>query len=327
MTTPSDLPPQPQPPTQFQWKQCMELGYADGPDSNDDMADPVCFYCGKETSQPSSPSSSPSTTTTTTTTATALSRCAKCHVVTYCSRDCQVANWKKGSDDGDGLAHKFTCSAYKRVGTDMILTYPDDKESARQDFFHRIRFYASPYFIHKSRIAAAEHYPSPPPPSQEQQQSPQQQQQTQKEKNERGFLFVQSDSTLAEMSLPKPILANGIPMTKPRAVLLHYLTVQEYIDELCRDDFELVAVSGELQNAISECEVTDDARKRKEYVVLMRFRCGHVAVGIVPLVPDYGLCVMLGEQYYGSGAGEEGKDDAVGGGHGAGAVQLYLDDI
>lgn len=202
----------------------------------------------------------------------------------------------------------------------MILTYPDDKESARQDFFHRIRFYASPYFIHKSRMAAAEHYPSPPP-------SQQQQPQTQKEMNQRGFLFVQSDSTLAEMSLPKPILANGIPMTKPRAVLLHYLTVQEYIDELCRDDFELVAVSGELQNAISECEVTDDARKRKEYVVLMRFRCGHVAVGIVPLVPDYGLCVMLGEQYYGSGAGKEENDDGLGGGHGMGSVQLNIDDI
>jgi len=298
----------------------MELGYADGPDSNDDMADPICFYCGKDpsSSQPVSPSSSITTTTPTetpvyTAATTNLSRCAMCQVATYCSRECQVANWKKGSDDGDGdggggVAHKFTCSEYKRVGTDMILTYPDDKESARQDFFHRIRFYASPYFIHKSRMAAAEHYPSPPPSQQQ-------------NEKQRGFLFVQSDSTLAEMSLPKPILANGRPMTKPRSVLLHYLTVQEYTDDLCRDDFELVTVSGELQNAISKCEVNDDARKRKKYVLLMRFRCGHVAVGIVPLIPDYGLCVMLGEQYYGNSDGKEG-DDALGG-----AVQLNLDDI
>lgn len=305
----------------------MELGYADGPDSNDDMADPICFYCGKEGSppQPSSPPSSSSLTPIHTSATTKLSTCAKCQVVTYCSRECQVANWKKGSDDGDGGgagAHKFTCSAYQRVGTDMILTYPSDKESAREDFFHRVRFYASPYFVHKSRMAAAEHYPSLPPAQQPQQQN----------EKQRGFLFVQSDSTLAEMSLPKPILANGRPMTKPRSVLLHYLTVQEYSDELCRDDFELVAVSGELQRAIFECNVDSDARNRKEYVVLMRFRCGHVAVGIVPLIPDYGLCVMLGEQYYGSGVDGEGNnsgngDEAGGGGYGEGAVQLNLDDI
>lgn len=76
----------------FDWKQCVELGYADGPDSYDDMADPVCFKCGS-----SSPSSSSSTT---------LSRCSKCHVAAYCSRECQLQHWKKGSGGG----HKFCCS-------------------------------------------------------------------------------------------------------------------------------------------------------------------------------------------------------------------------
>jgi hypothetical protein len=76
-------------PSHFDWKQCVELGYADGPDSNDDMAEPVCFKCGKE-GTPTSP----------------LSRCSKCQVAAYCSRDCQLAHWKKGAGGG----HKFCCS-------------------------------------------------------------------------------------------------------------------------------------------------------------------------------------------------------------------------
>jgi hypothetical protein len=80
-------------PSHFDWKQCAELGYADGPDSNDDMADPICFHCGSK-----SPAS--------TSNATALSRCAKCQVAAYCSRECQLANWKKGAGGG----HKFCCS-------------------------------------------------------------------------------------------------------------------------------------------------------------------------------------------------------------------------
>ena len=66
----------------------MELGYADGPDSNNDMADPVCFTCGK------APASSQS-----------KSKCGKCQAVTYCSRECQIANWKKGIGGG----HKHQC--------------------------------------------------------------------------------------------------------------------------------------------------------------------------------------------------------------------------
>ena len=72
----------PNPP--FDWKQCVELGYADGPDSNDDMAEPICFKCGKSGK---------------------LSRCSKCHTAAYCSRECQLAHWKKGPGGG----HKHCC--------------------------------------------------------------------------------------------------------------------------------------------------------------------------------------------------------------------------
>ena len=51
-------------------------------------------------------------------------------------------------------------------------------------------------------------------------------------------------------------------------------------------------------------------------VVLMRFCCGHVVFGLAPLVPDYGLSITLGQQYYGTGGGTS-----------SGALQLNLDDV
>lgn len=242
----------------FEWKQCMELGYMEGDDSNDVDADPICFQCGKAASSQDKP----------------LARCAKCHTVSYCSRACQVKNWKKGASGG----HKFCCSYYKRVGDDMMIALPDDKETARQDLFQRIRFYACPFYVHRSSVAK----------------SP-------------GFLFLQSDSTLAEMSLPTPKLPNGRDMTKTRSILLHFLTLEEYDKELCKDDFEMATVRTELNAAI---DTFDD---KKEIVVMMKFRCGHAAVGVGKLVPDHALCTSLGKEYYG-----KLTDDAV---------QLNLDDL
>lgn len=238
----------------FDWRRCVELGYADGPDSNDDMAPPVCFGCGKQAEK--------------------LSRCSKCQVASYCSRECQVSNWKSGPGGG----HKFCCDAYKRVGTDMMIIFPEDKESARRDVFQRIRFYACPFAVYRCESVV----------------------------KSRGFLFIQSDSTLAEMSLPVPILANGRPCKKNRCVLMHFLTIDEYKQELCKDDFEMATVGKELASSIEEYKESD------EIALMMRFRCGHLAVGITKLVPDYNLCKTLGKEYF-ENAGP--------------AVQLNIDDV
>ena len=170
--------------------------------------------------------------------------------------------------------------AYKRVGNDMMIIFGDDKDTARQDILSRIRFYAYPYAVHKSQSTG----------------------------DGRGLLFVQSDSSLATLSLPAPILSNGRGCTKLRSVLIHWLTMKEYTSEVCMDDFELAGASSELKKAV---ETYDE---KVEVPVLMRFRCGHVAVGIAPLVPDYNLCMMLGKEYYGSGQGD-------------GALQLNIDDM
>ena len=168
--------------------------------------------------------------------------------------------------------------AYKRVGEDMMIVFGDDKDAARQDILSRIRFYAYPYAVYKSIKAG------------------------------RGFLFVQSDSSLAVMSMPTPFLSNGRRYPKQRSVLLHYLTMKEFSSELMFDDFELGACSEELKEAV------DSYDEKVEVPILTRFRCGHVAVGIAPLVPDYKLCTVLGKEYYGTGQGE-------------GALQLNIDDM
>ncbi len=159
----------------------------------------------------------------------------------------------------------------------MMIVLPDEKECARQAVFQRVRFYACPYFVY----------------------------QTQKRK-ERGVLFMQSDSTLAEMSLPIPVLSNGRKMTKIRSVFMIFLTMEEYDKELCRDDFELATVRSNLKLAIEEYD------EKKQIALMMRFRCGHISVGVTTLVPDFKLCSVLGKEYYANAP--------------SGAVQLNIDD-
>jgi hypothetical protein len=166
--------------------------------------------------------------------------------------------------------------AYKRVSEDMMIVFSDDKDEARQDIISKIRFYAMPYAIHKASISG------------------------------RGFLFFQSVTSLAVLSLPAPILANGRKYPKQRSVLLHWLTMKEFDSEVCMDDFELATVRKELNSVV---ETYDE---KVEVPVLMRFRCGHVAVGVAPLVPDFKLCTILGKEYYGETSG---------------AVQLNIDDM
>ena len=243
----------PQPtPKAIRWSECIELGYVTDETAPATESSSSCFKCGKSG---------------------ATAKCAKCSTVSYCSRDCQLADWKKGSGGG----HKYCCAAYKRVGPAMTLTEAEDKCTAREAVLTRIRFYACSFAVHKAHNLG------------------------------KGFLFLQSPSTLAALSLPIPKLPNGTMMDGIRSVLLHYLTMGEFDQEVCRDDFEMTSLRTALTKAVEEY---DD---KEEIVVLMRFRCGHVAVGVAPLVPDYRVCKSLGKEYFGEGM--------------EGALQLNLDDV
>lgn len=198
-----------------------------------------------------------------------LLKCGKCKVACYCQKECQVTNWKNH--------HKSECELYARVGVNMHILLPENQRDARNEIFGRIRFYACPYAIHKQLALG------------------------------RGFLFVQSDRTLALMSLPRPIDCCGHPVTGVRFVVVHYLTLGEYDQEVCRDDFEMTEMRTELQQAVADYD------EETEVVILMRFRCGHVALGTAPLVPAYNLCKQLGRDYFAE--------------TNAGALQLNLDDV
>mmetsp|Transcript_22373 Transcript_22373/g.47025 ORF Transcript_22373/g.47025 Transcript_22373/m.47025 type:complete len:252 (+) Transcript_22373:141-896(+) len=233
-------------PNTVQWIKEMELGY------NEVCArTTVCFSCG---SQPSSESSTP------------LSKCAKCGVAAYCSRECQKEDWKRGR-------HKMACPSYARVAQTPISDAT--KKAIRNELFARIRFYVCPYAVFRTAELG------------------------------RGFLFLQSDKSLQDLSTYIPKDRTGRIIT--RSVLLHFLTLGEFDSEVCKDDFELALLRTPLKETI------DSYDTEKEVVVLCRFRCGNMALGKAVLVPDYKICEQLAKDYYV--------------GNNAGALQLNLDDM
>jgi hypothetical protein len=236
-------------PQSIQWTQTLELGY-------DEPETPIriCFSCGKPQQQDDAETKAD------------LSKCAKCQVAVYCSRECQVKDWKEGR-------HKFACPSYTRSLTCMDTD--ETKEQIRNEIFARIRFYACPYAVFKTAELG------------------------------NGFLFIQSDTTLKDLSIAIPKDSNGRTLT--RSIIMHFLTMGEYDAEVCKDDFEMAVVRSNLQ------ELMDNYDEQKEVVLLLRFRCGHVALGKAVLVPDYGICKKLGQDYYADNP--------------AGAVQLTLDDL
>lgn len=279
----------------IQWVQTVELSYSGdaatttGANNEASSVASVCFGCGQEP-RPDA----------------ILSKCARCQIAGYCNKACQVADWKKH--------HKHSCASYSRA---KILLQTDDEtaadsvpneqpeqqqqhtwsttdhapaasvvpdaiarrqDEARNEIFGRIRFYACPYAV--TRFGSLG----------------------------RGFLFLQSDQTLSILSLamPKNLLGRSTGM---RSLMVHYLTLGEFDQEVCRDDFEMTVVRFELQKQVTNYD------EQTQVVVLMRFRCGHVALGTATLVPNYSVCQMLGREYFAT----EGTSE--------GALQLNLDDI
>ena len=228
-------------PNTVRWTKEIELGYTGAPPRST-----VCFGCGKPAEK--------------------LSRCARCGVAAYCSRECQAGDWKAGR-------HKMACPSYARVAKTPLDG--DTKKAIRNELFARIRFYVCPYAVHRTAELGS------------------------------GFLFLQSDRTLRDLSpyIPKDCTGRAIV----RSVLLHFLTLGEFDSEVCKDDFELAMMRTPLKEAVESYD------PEKEVVLLCRFRCGNMALGRAVLVPDYPICKQLAKDYYT--------------GNTAGALQLNLDDM
>lgn len=232
-------------PSTVEWIQKLELGYNEPP-----TPPIVCFGCGGKQAEA---------------TTTKLSKCGKCSVAAYCSRDCQIQDWKTGR-------HKLACPSYSRASS---IVDEDVQVAIRNELFARIRFYACPYAVFRTTDLG------------------------------RGFLFVQSDQTLKNMSLYIPKDLTGRPIS--RAVLIHFLTLGEFDAEVCKEDFELALVRTKLK------ELVDTYDMEKEVVLLTKFRCGQMALGKAVLVPDYKICKKLGQDYYAENP--------------TGALQLNLDEM
>jgi len=233
-------------PNVVEWIKEIELRYKESSERS-----VVCFSCG---TRPSSENSKK------------LSKCSKCDVAAYCSRDCQLQDWKTGR-------HKMACPSYARVAKSPMCD--ETKTAIRNELFQRIRFYVCPYAVFRTAELG------------------------------RGFLFLQTDISLQDMSSYIPKDCTGHTIT--RSVLLHFLTLGEFDSEVCRDDFELALMRTPLKDAVETYET------EKEVLILFRFRCGNMALGRAPLVPDYGICKKIGQDYYAENT--------------AGALQLNLDDL
>jgi hypothetical protein len=165
------------------------------------------------------------------------------------------------------------CPSYARVAKAVCAS---TRMAIRNELFNRMRFYVCPYAVYRSLDLG------------------------------RGFLFVQTDRTLVQLSPYLPKDCTGRMVT--RSVLIHYLTMGEFDSEVCRDDFELAFVRTKLLQALDACD------SEREIVLLFRFRCGHLALGKAVLVPDYSICKRLGQDYYADNSS-------------SGALQLNLDDM
>ena len=196
------------------------------------------------------------------------SKCAKCGMA-YCSRECQIEDWKQGR-------HKHACASYARL---PLLVAKETMENTRRtvcnEIFGRIRFYVCPYAVFKTLELG------------------------------KGFIYLQSNSTLLQLSLSIPKDITGRSME--RSILMHFLTMGEFDADVISDDFEMAAIRTKLQ------ELVNTYKSEKEVVILLKFRCGHVSLGKGVLVPDYQICKRLGVDYYAENT--------------AGAVQLNLDDL
>lgn len=216
------------------------------------------------------------------------------------------------SSTATASASKATLQPQAYSSSCALLLSDSKKKEIRDTLWRSIRFYATPYSIFHSQTLG------------------------------RGFCFIQSPNTIFQISLlPEVFRAVELQKLKKnhnkqkqekqqdtklskdeeqmqtqmqipsRNVLIHHMTLKEYDSELCmKADFELCSVREELIKAVNE------HKRKEEMVLLMRFRCGHVALGVVnpPMQPDYKLALSLGRTYFGHDSSGQ-------------ALQLNLDDM
>ena len=233
-----------------------------------------------------------------------FAKCARCSA-RYCSRACQVQDWKRGG-------HKELCPMFKLVlsGTFSATEPPSDTSTAAADkvaaeggggggggegaggsavpapvvcggaaptpaarrvvarLVQRLRMYLCPFACVHAGARAAGGHPD----------------------GGRGFVYLKTEEhPLASFVFEEPLDAYGRPLN--RLVVIEYLSVPEWKAHICKDNFELAAVQPDLARAVAGYDPLG------QVVVLVATRCGFVGVVVAPLVPDRAISSALGRQY------------------------------
>ena len=204
----------------------------------------------------------------------ATASCVQCKVAIYCNKECQRLDWK--SSTGAFGGHKGLCARYKLLGRAMCVPAASQRALV-SEVLGKARLYLCPFALHHAEASGG------------------------------GFLFVQSECTLAELALPAPRDCHGSALTRPRSLVLQHMALEEYA-EFCAH----MGGAAQRQGAPSqECMAAAvAARGEEELVLLLRTGCGMSAALLTPVVPELRVCRTLAADY----AGKE-------------ALQLDLDEL
>lgn len=150
---------------------------------------------------------------------TKFSRCSKCQAA-YCSRACQVKDWKKPFN------HKAMCKQLAAINNGSLSNLLNQREIVGK-WLISTRLYLCPFAVH--------HYKA----------------------RGQGFLFVQSPNTLLDLFYAAPVNSRGCMLH--RQVYVHYLALTEW-HERCSQNFEMSAVTEQLSAAVNNNDLKRDGR-------------------------------------------------------------------
>lgn len=138
-----------------------------------------------------------------------LLKCARCQS-RYCSRECQVASWKR--------YHKRECPLISAWGGSSVSATLEQKHAVLEDIFRRVRMYMNPYAVG----LAADRGP--------------------------GFVLMRSNATLGDWVYEESVDNRGQDLE--RFVRLQFLTLGEFDALAFEDDFEMAQARPSLLEAL-----------------------------------------------------------------------------
>jgi hypothetical protein len=155
--------------------------------------------------------------------------------------------------------HKKLCASLKLLTTDVSTFNQQHRRPMVQKLIHEHRIYMCPFAVCKYNTQG------------------------------RGFLLITAiDNSINDFIYTRNVDVNGLRLD--RRIELEYLDLGEFA-ELCASDFELGIIRSGLVSAVETYD------PQQEVVVLWLAACGYLGVLTVPIVPDFKVCQVLGDDH------------------------------